>query len=585
MRLRTAVFLAIGVLVAAVVAAVLLAMGTTVVGGAREGLASELAKATLAIPPILTTRARQAASEARVTAAQPRLLALMATDAATIQDEVEEFRRALDAQVLYVTDPQGAVLGQVAERGAAPPALDAVMVAASARDGLPDAIWWAGAVPYEIHAQPIVQGERLLGVLVIGHAVGAAVAADLSSLLGGRALAIRGRGAVVAAMVGDGVDPAALATSARGDEVALGGKTWRVAVAAWPHALGLEVVVLGDLDAALAPAERLQRVLYVVGVAALLIALLVALVLGGALSRPVERLVGFTDRIAAGELAARASVTGVRELRQLADRMNAMAGQLAAGQQAIVDRARLADEMALATRIQTSILPREFAVPRLEIAARMDPASEVGGDYYDVLPVQGGCWIGIGDVSGHGLDAGLYALMAQTAVAAVVDARPDAAPREQIAAVNRILRANAWGRLGDVRHMTLCLARFCDDGRVTFAGAHLDLVVVRADGTATAIATPGTWVGIIDDVADVTVDGALTLAPGDTLVVYSDGVVEAAAASGEHFGLERLIASARRAASAGPAAVVAEVVAAVAAHRVSQDDDVTVVALRYRGAA
>ncbi|MCE9578804.1 MAG: SpoIIE family protein phosphatase, partial [Deltaproteobacteria bacterium] len=428
-----------------------------------------------------------------------------------------------------------------------------------------------------------VQGERLLGVLVVGHAIGAPAATELSALLGGRALAIRGHGAVIAA-IGEG-DPAALATAARGDTLAVGGKTWLVDVAAWPGATGLEVVVLGDLDAALAPAERLQRVLYVVGVAALLIALLVAIALGGALSRPVERLVGFTDKIAAGDLAARAEEKGVRELRQLAARMNAMAGQLDAGRTAIVDRARLADEMALATRIQTSILPREFAVPRLEIAARMDPASEVGGDYYDVLAVPGGAWIGIGDVSGHGLDAGLYALMAQTAVAAVVDARPGAPPREQIAAVNRILRANAWGRLGDVRHMTLCLARFFDDGRVTFAGAHLDLIVVRADGSATAIATPGTWVGIIDDVDDVTVDGALTLAAGDTLVVYSDGVVEAAAASGEHFGLERLTAVARAAASAGPAAVVAQVVAAVAAHRVQQDDDVTVVALRYRGAS
>jgi serine phosphatase RsbU (regulator of sigma subunit) len=213
----------------------------------------------------------------------------------------------------------------------------------------------------------------------------------------------------------------------------------------------------------------------------------------------------------------------------------------------------------------------------------MEPASEVGGDYYDVLAVAGGAWIGIGDVSGHGLDAGLYALMAQTAIAAVVDARPAAPPREQVAAVNRILRANAWGRLGDARHMTLSLLRFTDDGRLAFAGAHLDLIVVRADGTAETFPTPGTWVGIIDDVDDVTVDGALALGAGDTLIVYSDGVVEAAAASGEHFGLGRLTEVACAHAPAGPEAVVAGVIAAVAAHRVRQDDDVTVVALRYRG--
>ena len=153
----------------------------------------------------------------------------------------------------------------------------------------------------------------------------------------------------------------------------------------------------------------------------------------------------------------------------------------------------------------------------------------------------------------------------------------------QIAAVNRILRANAWGRLGDLRHMTLCLLRFFDDGRLTFAGAHLDLIVVAADGTATSIATPGTWVGIVDDVDDVTVDGALTLASGDTLVVYSDGVVEAAAVDGDQFGLPRLLDVAKAAASDGPEAVIAQVMAAVAAHRERQDDDVTVVALRYRG--
>ncbi len=66
--------------------------------------------------------------------------------------------------------------------------------------------------------------------------------------------------------------------------------------------------------------------------------------------------------------------------------------------------------------MQTSILPRKFAVPGLEISAKMIPASEVGGDYYDVIPVDDGCWIAIGDVSGHGLDAGLVMLMLQSSI-------------------------------------------------------------------------------------------------------------------------------------------------------------------------
>ncbi len=91
-------------------------------------------------------------------------------------------------------------------------------------------------------------------------------------------------------------------------------------------------------------------------------------------------------------------------------------------EQAIVT-ARQEELLAIAQRVQTSILPRKIAVPGLEIAARMIPASEVGGDYYDVLRVDDGCWIAIGDVSGHGLDAGLVMLMLQSAVLTSVLAR------------------------------------------------------------------------------------------------------------------------------------------------------------------
>ena len=72
----------------------------------------------------------------------------------------------------------------------------------------------------------------------------------------------------------------------------------------------------------------------------------------------------------------------------------------------VAERERLEKEMEIATRIQTSILPRDVTVPGLEIAATMRTATEVGGDYYDVIPVDDGCWMGIGDVAGHGLGTG-----------------------------------------------------------------------------------------------------------------------------------------------------------------------------------
>src|SRR5499427_5838204 len=87
---------------------------------------------------------------------------------------------------------------------------------------------------------------------------------------------------------------------------------------------------------------------------------------------------------------------------------------------------RLELEMEIASKIQTAILPNitPRAVRGLEIAARMRRATEVGGDYYDVLPTEDGCWLGIGDVAGHGLPAGIIMLTIQSAIAALTQDRP-----------------------------------------------------------------------------------------------------------------------------------------------------------------
>ena len=108
----------------------------------------------------------------------------------------------------------------------------------------------------------------------------------------------------------------------------------------------------------------------------------------------------------------------------------------------VAERERLEKEMEIATRIQTSILPRDVTVPGLEIAATMRTATEVGGDYYDVIPVEGGCWMGIGDVAGHGLGTGLVMLMMQSGIGALCRKLPDASPRELLLALNAMLVDN-----------------------------------------------------------------------------------------------------------------------------------------------
>jgi PAS domain S-box-containing protein len=246
--------------------------------------------------------------------------------------------------------------------------------------------------------------------------------------------------------------------------------------------------------------------------------------------------------------------------------------------------AKLEEELAIARRVQTSILPRELKVEGLEIAARMVPADEVGGDYYDVLPFDGGAWLAIGDVSGHGLDAGLVMLMVQSAFSAVTRARADATPREVVLAVNDVLVDNIRTRLVQEAHVTLTVFLYTADGRLTFAGAHEELLLYRRrTDQVELVATPGVWVGATRAISRSTVNSALALEKGDLLVLYTDGVTEAANADGEQFELPRLIQAVRDARGEPCAVIRDRILEATARWSARQDDDLTVVVLRYTG--
>lgn len=240
----------------------------------------------------------------------------------------------------------------------------------------------------------------------------------------------------------------------------------------------------------------------------------------------------------------------------------------------------------LPRRIQTSILPKCAKAPAVTISARMAAAEEVGGDYYDVLPAADGAWIAVGDVSGHGLQAGLITFMLQSAVATLIAARPDARPSEIVTLLNTVLYKNIRERLTSDDHVTFVLLRVFEDGRMLFAGSHEDLLVRRArSGLCDVLPTSGAWLGAMPDIRHGTYDGEAHLDVGDVIVAYTDGIIEARDAEGGIFGLERLCGEIASSGSQSIDELCERIWKKLHAFCPAPEDDVSLVVVRFDGTA
>jgi len=250
------------------------------------------------------------------------------------------------------------------------------------------------------------------------------------------------------------------------------------------------------------------------------------------------------------------------------------------------EREQLHKEMQIARQVQTAILPSTITVAGLELAAMMVPAADVGGDYYDVLPTETGCWIGVGDVTGHGLLASLVMMMIQSMVAVMVRADPRVSPSRIVIALNAALYDDVRHRLRRDEQATLSLLRYDRDGSLTFAGNHEEIVICRRrTGTCERIATPGLWVAAIPDVTEFTRDSRAHLEDGDLLVLFSDGVVEAMNPQRAQFGVERMCAIVDDHRARAPQQVCEAIIDAVRQWTASQRDDISVIVGRYAAPA
>jgi PAS domain S-box-containing protein len=282
-----------------------------------------------------------------------------------------------------------------------------------------------------------------------------------------------------------------------------------------------------------------------------------------------------TDRKLAQEAAEQASRTKsglLAEINSLHDRLKQ-------------ENTRMGAELEITQRLQQMMLPRNEDMGKiagLDISGSMVPAAEVGGDYYDVIGCQdGGVVCAIGDVTGHGLESGVIAIMVQTAVRTLL-ASEQYESKKFLKVLNGIIYDNVR-RMRCDRNLTLSLLRYQDDV-VTVSGQHEEVIVVRRNGDLERYDTIdlGFPLGLEEDISDFIREGMFPLQSGDVMVAYTDGITEAMNCANVPFGVERVCEAVRTSHGQPSNSVLEAVLRSLREHVGGQDllDDISLLVIK-----
>jgi phosphoserine phosphatase RsbU/P len=248
-----------------------------------------------------------------------------------------------------------------------------------------------------------------------------------------------------------------------------------------------------------------------------------------------------------------------------------------------VARAKLESELTLAARIQSALFPSRLpAVPGYDLAARNQPARQCGGDYYDAILVpqpeaDDHVLLCVADVSGKGLPASLVMANMQATLRALLGRTPSLPALA--AQASELLFAST----SPEKYVTAALVNLDPPSgalRVVSAG-HVSTFILQASGDVVTLSSTGTPLGLMPPGLPFG-ETLLHLAPGDMLVLFSDGVPEAQNIFDEEFGEERLIDVLREAAGDSAEQVIDRVMAAIDTFvgGASQFDDITLLVAR-----
>ena len=212
-------------------------------------------------------------------------------------------------------------------------------------------------------------------------------------------------------------------------------------------------------------------------------------------------------------------------------------------QRLTVENYRMSSELAVTRKLQEMILPRTKelkSIEELDIVGFMEPADEVGGDYYDVLQRNGRIKIGIGDVTGHGLESGVIMIMVQTAIRTLL-INGEGNPVKFLSTVNQTIYENLQ-RMNCDKSLSLILMDY-HDNKLYLSGQHESVIIIRTNGEIEIIDTDslGFPIGLTDEITEFIFEVEIYLNLGDIVLLYTDGIPEAENQSKQHYGLKRLI--------------------------------------------
>jgi serine phosphatase RsbU (regulator of sigma subunit) len=311
------------------------------------------------------------------------------------------------------------------------------------------------------------------------------------------------------------------------------------------------VYILSDLEILKTRLYWYGGILIIVMFISLIVALLLAAKLQRIITTPIYDLLKVTTTVSKDkDYTIRAKKLVNDEVGTLIDEFNKMLVNIESRDKEILslnkqldsENQRMSAELDVTKELQQMVLPATQELKEiegLEIAGFMEPADEVGGDYYDVLSHDGHVKIGIGDVTGHGLESGVLMLMVQTTVRALLLAGIHN-PEDFMNIVNRTVYHNVR-RMETDKKLTLSLLDY-QAGTLRLTGQHEEVLVVRKNREIERIDTIdlGVIVGMMENISRFISCQEIKLEAGDGIVLYTDGITEAGIPNKECYGVERL---------------------------------------------